>query len=58
MGAESIELRLALGKREVREDCWKQPFEELVIVDGPCNPETETAHPEQGIFHVELHARV
>jgi hypothetical protein len=57
-GAELIELRLSLGKGEVQEDCWKQLLEKFVVVDGPRNPETETAHPEQSVFHVELHTRV
>jgi hypothetical protein len=58
VGTEASESRLALSRREVRQNCWEQLFKELVIMDGPCNPEAEVAHPEQHVFHVELYARV
>ncbi|KAJ7366307.1 hypothetical protein DFH08DRAFT_797299 [Mycena albidolilacea] len=38
------------GRREVREDCQKQLLEKLVVMDGPRNPETEVAHPEQKLI--------
>jgi hypothetical protein len=56
--AEPSELRLSLGKGEVREDGRKQLLEKLVVMNGPSNPETEATHPEQGMFHVELYAGV
>jgi 6-phosphogluconolactonase/glucosamine-6-phosphate isomerase/deaminase len=46
VGAEESEFRLALSGGKVPKDCWKQLFEELVVMHGPRNPETEAAHPE------------
>jgi hypothetical protein len=43
---ETSKLHLALSRRKVRENCWKQLFEELVVMHRPRNPETEVDHPE------------
>jgi hypothetical protein len=45
-GTEASEFCLTLSGGKVRKDYWKQLFEELVIMHGPCNPEAKAAHPE------------